>query len=186
MTAWVAVTPILSKLSRCSSKIFDKILLFLFFILPNNYSQVYVQPKSSDRNEAWLWSEGYFSLIKEGLWKSSRETWSSFSVEYLIATLCISFENLQVMYLCQLEKESQINQKKLGFFLQSWNLFSNSRIKMESKAAYFLLFTVTVFSECMKIHKLIYRNLSRHCTVLSPCPGFSPDGVNKALVFGNW
>jgi len=60
-------------------------------------------PKSDDVNKVWLWSEGYFSLVREGLWKSGRETWSDFWVEYLTATLYIPFENLQVMYLYQLK-----------------------------------------------------------------------------------
>ena len=50
----VAVAAILSELSRCSSEIFDGVLFFLFFILDNNCSQMYVLPKSDDMNKACL------------------------------------------------------------------------------------------------------------------------------------
>ena len=59
----VAVIAIRSEISRCSSENYDEILLFLYSILD---SQMYMLPKSSDMNEAWLWSEGYFSLVREG------------------------------------------------------------------------------------------------------------------------
>lgn len=43
----MAVLAALSELSRCSSGIFDEILLVLYFIL-DNYSQVYILPKCND------------------------------------------------------------------------------------------------------------------------------------------
>ena len=76
----MTVAAILIDLSRCSSEIFDKILLLLCFILQNRCSQMYVLPKSDDTSKAWLWTEGYFSLIWEGLWESG-ETWSNFGLQ---------------------------------------------------------------------------------------------------------
>jgi len=46
------VVAILSKSSRCLSRIFDDILLFLYFILENSCSQKYLLPKSNDMIEA--------------------------------------------------------------------------------------------------------------------------------------
>ena len=48
--------------------------------------------------------------------------------------------------------------KCVVFFLQPWKLFSNSSIKMESKAAYFLLLT-GLFNQCIKCKKLFAINL---------------------------
>jgi len=39
---------ILSVFTRCSSEVFDKILFFLYFILENNYSKMYLLPKRDD------------------------------------------------------------------------------------------------------------------------------------------
>ena len=50
--------------ARCSSEIFDETFLFLCFILHNNCPQMYVLPKSDEINKVWLWSEGYYSLVR--------------------------------------------------------------------------------------------------------------------------
>jgi len=70
------------------------------------------------------------------------------------------------------------------FYWQSWNLFSNSFDKMESTAVYFFAVHRTVFSQCIKIHERISYHLSWHCTVPFLCPGFSPDRVSGAPMFG--
>jgi len=67
-------------------------------------------------NKAWLWSEGYFSLLRQGLCKSGRETLSEFWVEWLIVTLYIPFENVQIMHLCWWKMKSRIYKKKLIIF----------------------------------------------------------------------
>lgn len=87
----------------------------------NRCSRMCILPKNDDKNKEWLWSKGYFSLIRQVLLKSGRETWSDFWVECLIATLHIPFENLQVMSFCWLKMELQICQK-------SWQLFCNLEI----------------------------------------------------------
>ena len=48
----MAVVAILSEFSRCSSEIFDEILLFLSFILENINSEIYVMPKRNVMNKA--------------------------------------------------------------------------------------------------------------------------------------
>ena len=50
----MVVAAILIELSKCSSEIFDLILLFLCFILENSCSQMYLLPKSS-MNMVWTW-----------------------------------------------------------------------------------------------------------------------------------
>mgnify|MGYP001855700617 CR=1 FL=1 len=49
----MAVIAALSELSRCSSEIFDEILLFLYFTV-DSCSQMCILPKSNDLNEVWL------------------------------------------------------------------------------------------------------------------------------------
>ena len=100
-------------------------------------SQVHILPESNEMKKVWLWSEGCFSL-QRGLIKVSGETGSHFLIQCLLATLCIPFENLLVMYFCRLKWSCR---HKLTIFCQSWNLFPNPFIKMESTAAYLLLFT---------------------------------------------
>lgn len=43
-----------SEISRTSLEISDEILLFLYLILENSSSKIYVLPKSSDENKAQL------------------------------------------------------------------------------------------------------------------------------------
>lgn len=76
----------------------------------------------------------------------------------------IPFEIFQVMYLYWLKIESQIYQKISWFFHQSWNLFSNSHIKIEM-AMYFSLFT----GPRIKMHKIIHYHLSQRWTLLMSC-----------------
>ena len=47
----MSVAAILSEFSKCSSEIFDEIVVFLCFILENSCSQMYVLPKSNDVNK---------------------------------------------------------------------------------------------------------------------------------------
>lgn len=44
-----------SEISRTSLEISDEILLFLYLILENSSSKIYVLPKSSDENKTQLW-----------------------------------------------------------------------------------------------------------------------------------
>ena len=48
----MALAEVLSELSKYLSDIFDEILLFPSIILENNWSQIYILPKSDDVNEA--------------------------------------------------------------------------------------------------------------------------------------
>ena len=50
----IAAVAILSEFSRYSSEIFDEILLFLCFILDNNWSQMYILLKTDEVNKVWL------------------------------------------------------------------------------------------------------------------------------------
>lgn len=82
-------------------------------------------------------------------------------------TLKIQFKNYQVMSLCWVKMESKIYTKNwfFFFFLQFWNLFSNSFNTVESTAAYLLLFTglcLANASKCMKLFSITwaYHNLS--------------------------
>ena len=75
----------------------------------------------------WLWSEGGFSLLRQVLWKSSKETWSSFSLSWISDCNSISYTWKLVSYVFTLSK--------------SWHLFSYSCSKRESTAAQFSLFT---------------------------------------------
>ena len=87
----------------------------------------------------------------------------------LIAILHIPFENSQVMYSCCLKMESEINQKIDKFFWQSWNF----KFFYQNKKYGCLFFAVhrTVFSQYLKMHKLICHNLSWHCTLVSALMG---------------
>ena len=71
------VAAILSELSRCSSEIFDEVLLFPCFILENLFTNVCAAKRwwYEYVNMVWLWSEGCFPLERGGLQKSGRETW---------------------------------------------------------------------------------------------------------------
>lgn len=77
------------------------------------------------------------------------------------------------------ENEVTNIQKNWWFFLQSWNLFLNSFIKLESTATYFFFFAVhrTMFSLRIKMHDIICHKLIQHCTVPSPFPRFSSDSA---------
>lgn len=116
----------------------------------------------------------------------------------------ISFENLQVMYICVyihyicyiiyayihylqiyiyyiyiciqcwLKTELQINRKTDYFFLQSWNLFSKSFTKMESTSAYFFTTQKTVFSQCINICHINIFATTWASTALYPVPFFQP------------
>ena len=62
-------------------------------------------------------------------------------IQFLTATLYIQFENSQVMHLCQLKRESQINQQTDDFI---GNLETYSQIpltKWKAQLYIFLLFT---------------------------------------------
>jgi len=90
--------------------------------------------------------------------RSSRETWPNFWVEYLVATLYIPLENFQVIIYISWKLSQKYTKKKCGFF--SCNLENYSQIpiiKMESKAAYFLLLT-GLFNQCIKCVKLFAIN----------------------------
>jgi len=77
---------------------------------------MYALSKRDDMNKAWLWSREYCSLVRQGLGKLSRETWSDFWVERLVAALHVPFENSQVTYLCQLKMELQIHKTNQWYF----------------------------------------------------------------------
>jgi len=145
--------------SCCTFKVFirffDEILLFLYFILQNSCSQMSLLPKSDDVNKVWLWSEGYFYLIIDSLWRSGKEMWIYFCKSIHSIWKVTNFQ----MYSYWLKSKSQIDKKK-DFFCQSWNLFSSSCIKMENTTAYFFAVHRTVFSQHIKMHKLTCHNLS--------------------------
>ena len=82
--------------------------------------------KSDDVNEAWLWGEGYFSLLRLSYKSLERHDQHFLCVECLIAALYILFENLQVLYSCWLKMELRIYKTIGDIFWKSWNLFSNS------------------------------------------------------------
>ena len=79
----MAMVAIPSEFSWCLSKTFDEILLFLCLILDNSCSLMYIPPKSDDMNKAWQWSTGYFSLIRESLSKSGKETQPNFPLSWM-------------------------------------------------------------------------------------------------------
>ena len=62
---------------------------------------------------------GVFLSGKRGLVK----VWQGDMIKFLIATVYIPFENSQVIYLCQLKMESQINQK-IDFFPLNLEIYS--------------------------------------------------------------
>ena len=70
----MTVVGILSEASKCSSEIFDEIFLFLYFILDNNCSQMYVLPKTDDMNKCdrgvrvvFLWKDRAYESPVERL-----------------------------------------------------------------------------------------------------------------------
>jgi len=132
-----------------SSEIFDDILLFPCFILDNNYSQMYGLPKSEDMSKMWLWNEGYFSLVREGLWKSGRETWSNFSLSWMCDYISIYSIWKFAGNVFRLTESRVSNIQKIDDILYSWNLFSNC-IKMESTSIYSLLNTGLHFASVSK------------------------------------
>lgn len=66
------VIAIPSEFPRCLSELFNENLLFIWFILENNWSQMFVMPRRDYMNKAWLWSEGYLYLIGEVLQQDER------------------------------------------------------------------------------------------------------------------
>lgn len=77
-------------------------------------------------------------------------------VEYIVTILYIPFENME-MFLCQLKRNLWIYKIYIFFFMKSWNQFSNTFIKNESKTAYFSLFL-----ELCLVNTLKYKNIICH------------------------
>ena len=97
-------------------------------------------------------------------------------IKFWIATLYISFENSQVTYLSWLKMNLQIDQN-VDDFWAIFKLSSYSLITMGSMAPHVSLFTV--FSQCIRMHKLICHYLSQHCT---QCPPHALFSVDTALI----
>lgn len=78
------------------------------------------------------------------------------------------------MYLCRLKMESQIN--KMMFFSETLKSILKFHYQNRRYIYVFFFFSVhrTVFSQCIKVHKIICHNLSWHCNVPSLYPSFSP------------
>ena len=118
----IAAVAILSEFSRYSSEIFDEILLFLCFILDNNWSQMYILLKTDEVNKVCLWSEGYFSLVRE----SGTETWQNLSLSWRSdcnSAHCIGkcSSNISIW-----TENGVTIAKKIDFFF--WNLETYSQI----------------------------------------------------------
>lgn len=98
--------------------------------------------------------------------------------DYKYIYIYISFENLQVMDLCQMKMESQIYQN-LMIFHQYQNL---SFIRKESKIVYSLLFTGLCqanVSRCIKLYAKTWVSMALHppmsCFQLRPCKQHTAD-----------
>ena len=87
-----------------------------------------------------------------------------FLIECLAATLYIAFENLQVMYLCQLKKESQINKQKKNWDFFFCNLETCSQIPLSKQEQGCIFFTVyrTVFSQCINLFAITLLSTALH------------------------
>ena len=102
---------------------------------------------------------GIFLSGRRGLTKSCKETlnfylniWSQlYSIWKLTANVCMLTGN-------GVEKKK----KKWWLLQESWHLFSNSFIKMESLVAYFLLFTVLHLANVSKCIKLFAKTWAFH------------------------
>ena len=77
-------------------------------------------------SKKWLWSEGYFSLVREVLWKSGKKTWSNFWLQLYTFHL-----KIQVVFMLT---ENGVANKKPDDLLHN---LEKSIIKTESSAAYF-------------------------------------------------
>jgi len=128
-----------------------------------------VVPKSSDKNTVGLWKEEYLSLLRESFKKSGRETWSHLSrVSECNSVHSISkFSGTIFMF-----TENGVTQINWWLFFQSWNLFSNFFIKMESTAVYYSLFRAPYsasVSKCIQLFAITWVS-----TALHPVPWFQP------------
>lgn len=125
--------------------------------------QMYILLKSDGMNKVLLWSEGYFSLTRELLQVSGKETWSNFYCN----PIC-SIENSCDVFMGTENGGANKQKKNWCFFQQSWD---------------YMFFAVhrSVFNQCTKIQKLICHNLSEHCIACSPFPSFSSDVVHSAV-----
>lgn len=114
--------------------------------------QMYILLKSDGMNKVLLWSEGYFSLTRELLQVSGKETWSNFYCN----PIC-SIENSCDVFMGTENGGANKQKKNWCFFQQSWD---------------YMFFAVhrSVFNQCTKIQKLICHNLSEHCTACSHFP----------------
>lgn len=84
-------------------------------------------------------------------------------IRFLITTVYMPYENLQVMYLW-LKMELQINKKKWWFF---GNLETCPLVPLSQRKAWLCIFALhrIVFSQYIEICTLLCLNLSWHCTV---------------------
>jgi len=138
MSDWMKVIAILRELSRCSSERFDLIVPFLCFRLENSCSQRHVLPKKNCWQKWGLTVKwGIFSSAKLDLVKSGEETGWIFWVEYLIPSLYIPFEKLQVMHVCWLKEESQRYQNFDDFLC---NFGSYFQVSLTKRKAWLLIF----------------------------------------------
>lgn len=81
-------------------------------------------------------------------------------IKFWIATLSIPFENSEVMYLHQVERELQIKKKNKKDLFGSLENCSQILFKVWKAQLHSLAVHMTVFSQRIKIGKLICHHLS--------------------------
>ena len=152
----IAAVAILSEFSRYSSEIFDEILLFLCFILDNNWSQMYILLKTDEVNKVCLWSEGYFSLVRE----SGTETWQNLSLSW--RSDCNSAHSIgKCSSNISIWTENGVTiAKKIDFFFEILKPILKSIYQNGKYSCIFFTVDRTVLSQHIKIHEFICHNLS--------------------------
>lgn len=131
-------------------------------------------------NKVWLWSAGYFSLLREVLQKPSKNTWSNTRVEYLIATLFVPFENMQVIYV-----NCKCICKRKFIFLFFGNLETWSQIPVSKWKTHLHIFLLLIGPCSASIPKCIQLFVINWVsTAPSPCPVFNPDSSGHTQMCG--
>jgi len=124
----------------------------------------------------WLWRKGYFSLVRQGLWKSGRDMirFLSWISDCNSVHFCWKFADKVFISI-----ENDVINKNWFFF---FNLETFLKFLSQNKKHGYIFFTFEspVFSQCIKMHTLSPHHFNQYCaTFPSPCPGFSQDSINS-------
>lgn len=127
----------------------------------------------------------HFSLVRGFLWKWWRDMIGFLSWLSDCGSITFIWKFVGNIFIPTESGVTYIN--SWFFFLQSCSLLSNSSKKKKKKGkARLHLFHCSqdLFRQCIKMHTIVSHNLNYYCTAWSPCPGFSPDRVDRTPMCG--